>query len=99
MVSERTIRPVPSYTRPTSNHLIAMTDKTQNTLSLPCPICKKTVLWNDQFPARPFCSERCRLIDLGEWASESHRIAGDPAIDDLMSDDLSGELDSFNKPH
>jgi endogenous inhibitor of DNA gyrase (YacG/DUF329 family) len=28
---------------------------------------------------RPFCSERCRLIDLGEWMSEGHRIAGEPA--------------------
>jgi len=34
------------------------------------------VLWTEQFPHRPFCSDRCRLIDLGEWASESHRIAG-----------------------
>lgn len=46
-------------------------------LALACPTCKKTVLWNDDFPHRPFCSDRCRLIDLGEWASESHRIAGD----------------------
>jgi hypothetical protein len=29
---------------------------------------------NDQFPHRPFCSKRCQLIDLGEWASESNRI-------------------------
>jgi len=47
------------------------------TLKLACPTCKKTVLWNDDFPHRPFCCDRCRLIDLGEWASESHRIAGD----------------------
>jgi endogenous inhibitor of DNA gyrase (YacG/DUF329 family) len=46
-------------------------------LKLACPTCKKTVLWNDDFPHRPFCSDRCRLIDLGEWASENHRIAGD----------------------
>nr|WP_324258054.1 DNA gyrase inhibitor YacG [Cellvibrio fontiphilus] len=47
------------------------------TLQLRCPSCKKNVLWNDDFPHRPFCSDRCRLIDLGEWASENHRIAGD----------------------
>jgi len=29
-------------------------------------------------PDRPFCSERCRLIDLGAWASERFRIAGEP---------------------
>ena len=46
-------------------------------IKLNCPTCKKVVLWNDEFPHRPFCCDRCRLIDLGEWASESHRIAGD----------------------
>lgn len=51
-------------------------------LQLNCPICKKIVLWNEDFPFRPFCSDRCRLIDLGDWASESHRIAGDPVIPD-----------------
>lgn len=48
-----------------------------NTLKLACPTCQKSVFWNDEFPHRPFCSDRCRLIDLGEWANESHRIAGD----------------------
>jgi len=47
------------------------------TLKLNCPTCKKIVLWNDEFPYRPFCCDRCRLIDLGEWASENHKIAGD----------------------
>jgi endogenous inhibitor of DNA gyrase (YacG/DUF329 family) len=48
-----------------------------NPLKLSCPTCKKDLFWTDEFPFRPFCSDRCRLIDLGEWASESHRIAGD----------------------
>lgn len=47
-----------------------------------CPHCKKPVEWNETFPFRPFCSERCRLIDLGMWADESHRIPGPPAIDE-----------------
>lgn len=55
------------------------------TVTLACPTCKKTVLWNNEFPYRPFCSDRCRLIDLGEWASESHRIAGDNL--DINSED------------
>ncbi len=38
-----------------------------------CPICKKETAWKDN-PFRPFCSERCRLIDLGKWASEEYRI-------------------------
>ncbi len=54
-------------------------------IKLTCPTCKKTVLWNDDFPFRPFCSDRCRLIDLGEWASENHRIAGDDL--DINSED------------
>jgi endogenous inhibitor of DNA gyrase (YacG/DUF329 family) len=46
-------------------------------IKLNCPTCKKLVLWNEAFPYRPFCCDRCRLIDLGEWASENHKIAGD----------------------
>lgn len=40
-----------------------------------CPQCRKEVIWQDN-PHRPFCSERCRLVDLGQWADESYRIAG-----------------------
>jgi endogenous inhibitor of DNA gyrase (YacG/DUF329 family) len=40
-----------------------------------CPLCRKETARNDN-PFRPFCSERCRLIDLGKWASEEYRIAG-----------------------
>ena len=36
-----------------------------------CPICKKPVEWSEKNPWRPFCSERCKLIDLGEWASDA----------------------------
>ena len=39
-----------------------------------CPTCGKAVEWTPENRWRPFCSERCRLIDLGEWAAESHRI-------------------------
>jgi uncharacterized protein len=38
-----------------------------------CPICKKTVTLDD--PYVPFCSERCKLIDLGNWASEKYVIS------------------------
>ena len=41
-------------------------------MQLRCPICKKSVELNS-LPA-PFCSERCRLIDLGNWASERYVI-------------------------
>ena len=45
-----------------------------------CPQCKKPVSWQEN-PCRPFCSERCRLIDLGQWADESYRIKGAPDED------------------
>ena len=35
-----------------------------------CPGCGKAVIWNETSPYRPFCSKRCQLIDLGEWAAE-----------------------------
>ncbi len=41
-----------------------------------CPQCKKTTTWEEN-PWRPFCSERCKLIDLGKWASEEYRIEGE----------------------
>jgi endogenous inhibitor of DNA gyrase (YacG/DUF329 family) len=43
-----------------------------------CPICKKEVVLGD--PEFPFCSERCRLIDLGNWAMEKYVIPGPPEI-------------------
>jgi len=49
-----------------------------------CPTCGKKVAWNEQQPWRPFCSERCQLIDLGKWAGEEHRIPDrETAPDDL----------------
>ena len=39
-----------------------------------CPICKKEV--QPQDPEFPFCSERCRLVDLGNWSAEKYRIPG-----------------------
>lgn len=39
-----------------------------------CPQCGEIVEWNDASRFRPFCSERCKLQDLGQWAAESYRI-------------------------
>ena len=52
------------------------------TQRLRCPTCRRAIEWSDQFPHRPFCSERCRLIDLGAWLSEKHAIADDSAAAD-----------------
>lgn len=39
-----------------------------------CPNCGKSVLWSTTNPFRPFCSERCKMIDLGAWASEDYNL-------------------------
>jgi endogenous inhibitor of DNA gyrase (YacG/DUF329 family) len=54
-----------------------------------CPGCGKKVIWGEQSPFRPFCSKRCQLIDLGEWAAEEKRIPSDSDLSD--SDDWSEE--------
>ena len=43
-------------------------------LRVDCPTCGKAVAWRPESRWRPFCSERCKLIDLGEWLNESRRI-------------------------
>ena len=50
-----------------------------------CPICKKEVQPGD--PDFPFCGERCRLIDLGNWAAEKYVIPGNPAEPKTGSED------------
>ncbi|MBI1175617.1 MAG: DNA gyrase inhibitor YacG [Sideroxydans sp.] len=39
-----------------------------------CPQCGKDVVWETESRYRPFCSERCKLVDLGQWANEGYRI-------------------------
>jgi endogenous inhibitor of DNA gyrase (YacG/DUF329 family) len=55
-------------------------------LRLKCPICKKSVQAKD--PEFPFCSERCRLIDLGKWASGGY-VVSPPSSD--ANDDVQDE--------
>ena len=43
-----------------------------------CPTCHREIDWS-QSPYRPFCSERCKLIDLGAWLTEKHAIPGEAA--------------------
>ncbi|MGX2029867.1 MULTISPECIES: DNA gyrase inhibitor YacG [Methylocaldum] len=63
-----------------------------------CPRCRKPVAWSETHRFKPFCSEYCKLIDLGEWASASYAIAGEPADPDSpdtetpLSSDYSGYL-------
>jgi hypothetical protein len=53
-----------------------------------CPTCKTEVQWENN-PHRPFCSERCRLIDLGAWATEKYKIP--PKKQDVDADNDDGD--------
>lgn len=63
---------------------------TETVRIVPCPTCRKPVKWSSENRHRPFCSERCRLIDFGDWANERHRIPGEP-FEDVSSDNVEEE--------
>jgi endogenous inhibitor of DNA gyrase (YacG/DUF329 family) len=42
-----------------------------------CPVCRRRTEFSPANRWRPFCSERCKLIDLGQWASDGYVIPGD----------------------
>jgi endogenous inhibitor of DNA gyrase (YacG/DUF329 family) len=54
-----------------------------------CPQCGTAVEWDPKNPYRPFCSERCKMIDLGAWATESYRVPVEEDNDSLDPDDPS----------
>ncbi|HEY7713950.1 MAG TPA: DNA gyrase inhibitor YacG [Candidatus Binatia bacterium] len=53
-----------------------------------CPTCRKETDW-DNNPHRPFCSERCQLIDLGAWVEERYRLPGEKA--EIQDDEEDNE--------
>lgn len=65
-----------------------------------CPICKKEVAWND--PNMPFCSDRCRTVDLGNWATEKYAIPGTRSndLDEIEETEFvpDPETDPFIEP-
>ncbi len=58
-----------------------MTEDLKNPTTVTCPHCGTTVVWVSAAKYKPFCSERCRLIDLGEWLLEKHAIPDSPSPD------------------
>jgi endogenous inhibitor of DNA gyrase (YacG/DUF329 family) len=54
-------------------------------MKVKCPVCKKQVEWEGNL-FRPFCSERCKNIDLAAWAEGGYRIAGDRKTDENNED-------------
>ncbi len=51
-----------------------------------CPTCSRLIEWGPDFPYRPFCSERCKMVDLGAWLAEERRIPGPTATTDFPDD-------------
>jgi len=62
-----------------------MTSTTGSNIKFRCPTCKKEVARGSEY--FPFCSNRCKITDLGRWASGEYSIAGDDA---LIPDDPEG---------
>lgn len=59
---------------------------------VPCPTCRTPVDWNAADAVwRPFCSERCKTIDLGGWLHEDHRIPGVELPEELLDEVDTGE--------
>jgi endogenous inhibitor of DNA gyrase (YacG/DUF329 family) len=52
-----------------------------------CPTCGTPVRWDATSAFRPFCSERCKNVDLGAWASERYAIGGDTKLDERDGDE------------
>ena len=68
-----------------------MTDPKPSTTIVKCPTCGTAVEWVPENKWRPFCSDRCRLIDLGAWATDQYRVAGETPLDN--------DADPLNRPH
>jgi endogenous inhibitor of DNA gyrase (YacG/DUF329 family) len=56
-----------------------------------CPTCRREVEWSATAEFRPFCSERCKLVDLGAWFSGERAIPADAPPDEALPDDLRGD--------
>ena len=62
-------------------------------MKVQCPTCDTDVVWSAESPFRPFCSERCKLIDLGDWAAENHRIPDKAPADAVLTEEYLAELE------
>ena len=62
-------------------------------LTVNCPTCDNKVAWNEENTFRPFCSERCKLIDLGDWAEENHKISQPMQSAEPMSEEMIDALE------
>ncbi|MEI6303177.1 MAG: DNA gyrase inhibitor YacG [Betaproteobacteria bacterium] len=56
-----------------------------------CPRCANAVAWSAENRYRPFCSERCKMVDLGAWANEEYRVAAVEQEDEVGDSDEGDE--------
>lgn len=47
-----------------------------------CPTCSKEIEYSLENPFRPFCSERCRILDLGAWANAEYALSAQPETEE-----------------
>jgi len=57
-----------------------------------CPTCGKQVEWKEN-SFRPFCSERCQLLDLGRWVEGEYRVPGEPVPQEQNQPSAADEFD------
>lgn len=67
-----------------------MTNTMSNT-RVSCPTCGNKVVWGPESQFRPFCSDRCRLIDLGAWANEEYGVPAEEPPDGF-DEALQGDI-------
>ena len=48
-------------------------------IKVKCPTCSKNIAWTPQERWRPFCSQRCKMLDLGDWFDESNKLGEQPS--------------------
>ncbi|MEN0057724.1 MAG: DNA gyrase inhibitor YacG [Bdellovibrio sp.] len=76
-----------------------MENESSSPRKIKCPQCGLLTLYTPENPSRPFCSERCRTLDLGAWASESYRIPVANSSSDSLSSDGNFHADDDFEPH
>ncbi|MDP9000143.1 MAG: DNA gyrase inhibitor YacG [Myxococcota bacterium] len=59
----------------------------------PCPICRRTAAPSAEKAAFPFCSARCKLIDLGKWLDESYRVPARPGFSSDGDEENAGPIE------
>ena len=62
-----------------------------------CPACGKPAVFGPQNKWRPFCSERCKTLDLGDWAAERYRVASEEKLEEKGSEQKLGSDQDYSE--